>query len=108
MNYPRAAVILVLSLAIPLLLSAGGDAEAGKTVFKKKCATCHGADGAGNPKMAEMLKVDLAVNTDSVTAMSEAEIAKLLAEGRGKKKPVKGLSDADVANVIAHLRTLKK
>ncbi len=103
-----AVLVLSLCLILPVLAVAGGDAEAGKTLFKKKCAICHAADGTGNPKMAKMLKVGLAINTDAVAAMSDEAIAKLLTEGRGKKKPVKGLSDDDRNNVIAYLRTLKK
>lgn len=109
MKYFLGAVLLLsLCLTLPVQAVAGGDAEAGKTLFKKKCAICHAADGTGNPKMAKMLKVELAVNTDSVAAMGDDDIAKLLTEGRGKKKPVKGLSDDDRKNVIAYLRTLKK
>lgn len=109
MRTTAAAVLGVLvCFSLFALPSAGGDNEAGAVVFKKKCAMCHGPDGSGNPKMAKMLKVELAVNTDSVAAMSDADIGKLLAEGRGKKKPVKRLSEDDVASVIAFLRTLKK
>ena len=109
MRITAAAVLAVfVCFSLFALPSTGGDNEAGAVVFKKKCAMCHGTDGSGNPNMAKMLKVELAVNTDSVAAMSDTEIRKLLAEGRGKKKPVKGLSDDDVANVIAFIRTLKK
>ena len=105
--------ILGAALALSLfcgasVLIAGGDIEAGEAVYKKRCVTCHGPDGSGNPKMAKMLKVELAVNTDSVAAMSDVDIRKLLAAGRGKKKPVKGLGEDDVASIIAYLRTLKK
>ena len=103
-----AALVLSLCLTLPVLAVAGGDAEAGKALYGKKCASCHGKDGSGNPKMAKMLKVELAINTDAVAAMSGEAIAKLLTEGRGKKKPVKGLSGDDMKNVIAYVRTLKK
>jgi mono/diheme cytochrome c family protein len=103
-----AVLVLSLCLTLPVLAVAGGDAQAGKAIFGKKCASCHGKDGSGNPKMAKMLKVELAVNTESVAGMSDDDLTKLLTEGRGKKKPVKGLSDDDMKNVIAYVRTLKK
>jgi mono/diheme cytochrome c family protein len=103
-----AVLVLSLCLTLPVLAVAGGDAETGKAIFGKKCASCHGKDGSGNPKMAKMLKVELAVNTESVAGMSDDDLTKLLTEGRGKKKPVKGLSDDDMKNVIAYVRTLKK
>jgi mono/diheme cytochrome c family protein len=80
-----AVLVLSLCLTLPVLAVAGGDAEAGKAIFGKKCASCHGKDGSGNPKMAKMLKVELAVNTESVAGMSDDDLTKLLTEGRGKK-----------------------
>ena len=34
----------------------GADASAGKAVFEKSCAGCHGADGKGNPAMVKSLE----------------------------------------------------
>jgi len=102
-------LILLLVLPIPLLLAAKGDAEAGKAIYAKRCAACHAKEGEGKPAIAKMLKVELRhLGSKEVQARSDDEIRKLLAEGKGKKKPVKGLSDEDMANVIAHIRTLAK
>lgn len=103
------AVILVLVLMVPALLVAGGDAETGKLVFKKRCAMCHAADGTGNAKMAKMLKVEIKdLGSEAVQALSDEEIAKIISEGKGKMKTVKGTGKQDVANIIAFVRTLKK
>ncbi len=103
------AVILVLVLMVPALLVAGGDAETGKLVFKKRCAMCHAADGTGNAKMAKMLKVEIKdLGSEAVQALSDEEIAKVIAEGKGKMKTVKGAGQEDIANIIAFVRTLKK
>jgi hypothetical protein len=40
--------------------------------------------------------------------MSDADLKTVITQGKGKMKPVQGLSDADVGNVIAFIRTLKK
>jgi hypothetical protein len=40
--------------------------------------------------------------------LKDEEIKKVTMEGKGKMKGVTGLSDADVANLIAFVRTLKK
>jgi len=101
-------VVLVLVVA-PIFLLAGGDAAAGKAVFDKKCATCHGPDGAGKDAMAKMLKVEFrALGSKEVQAKKDEELRKDITEGNGKMKPVKGLTDAEVVNVIAYIRSLKK
>ncbi len=62
------------------------DAKAGKETYDKSCKSCHGADGTPNPGMVKMLKVEM---TDlKATTMSEADIKKIVTEGKGKMKPV--------------------
>jgi len=93
-------VVLVLVVA-PIFLLAGGDAAAGKAVFDKKCATCHGPDGAGKDAMAKMLKVEFrALGSKEVQAKKDEELRKDITEGNGKMKPVKGLTDAEVVNRV--------
>ena len=83
-------------------------ADDGKTVYAKKCATCHGDKGEGKPAIAKSLKVELRhLGAPEVQAKSDADLAKSINDGSGKMKPVKGLSEADVKAVIAHVRTLK-
>lgn len=102
-------VVIVLLLSLPLLLTAKGDADAGKAVYDKKCATCHGKDGEAKEAMAKMFKVEMKhLGDKEIQALSDADITKIINEGHGKMKPVKGLSDSDVANVITYVRTLKK
>jgi mono/diheme cytochrome c family protein len=86
-----------------------GDANAGKAVYTKSCATCHGADGAANQAIAKMLKVEIPhLGSAEVQAKSDADLKKVVTDGYEKMKPVKGLTDKDVTNVVAYVRTLKK
>lgn len=103
-------LMLLLLVATPLLLAGGkGDAAAGKAVYAKKCAICHGKAGEGKKAIAKMLKVELRpLGSREVQAKSDAELRKNIVKGNGKMKPVKGLSDQEVANLIAHLRRLAK
>jgi mono/diheme cytochrome c family protein len=88
---------------------AAGDAATGKIVYDKKCATCHGPDGAGKDAIAKMMKVTLRpLGSKEVQAKSDAELSKDITAGNGKMKAVVGLSEADVANVVAYVRTLAK
>ncbi len=100
---------VVLVLSIPSVVLAGGDAEAGKAVYDKKCATCHGKEGEGKAAIAKMMKVELRhLGSTEVQAKSDEQLKKESLEGIGKMKPVKGVSDEDAANLIAYLRTLKQ
>ncbi|MFQ5696465.1 MAG: c-type cytochrome [Terriglobia bacterium] len=104
-----ATFALSLTLTLPLLLLGAGDTGAGKKVYAKKCATCHGKQGEGKPAIAKMMKVELRhLGSKEVQAKSDEQLRKATVEGVGKMKPVKGLSDEDVANLIAYLRTLKR
>jgi len=82
---------------------AWADAAAGKTVFDTKCKTCHGADGNGNPAIAKALGV-----TMKPLASTDADVKKVVTEGMGKMKPVSGLMPAQVDDVAAYIKSLKK
>ena len=104
-------MILITFTAITLCASgaSAADAKAGQDVYAKSCKSCHGADGAGNPAIAKMMKVDMkSLDSAEVQAQSDADIAKIIAEGKGKMKPVKSVTGPAVDNVIAYVRTLKK
>ena len=85
------------------------DAKAGAADYDKSCKRCHGADGAGNPAIAKMMKVDLrALASAEVQKISDADMKKLITDGKGKMKPVQGVTPAQVDNIIAYVRTMKK
>ena len=43
-----------------------------------------------------------------VQAKSDADLKKVITDGHGKMKPVGGLEDKQVADVVAFIRTLKE
>lgn len=109
LGYTTLVLMVLVVMAAPALLADGGKADAGKVVFDKRCASCHGKMGEGNPAIAKAMKVEFqALGSKEVQAKSDDELRKIITEGTDKKKPVKGLSEEDLANVIAYLRTLAK
>lgn len=99
-----AAVTLFCSMT---LLAA--DAEAGKAVYLKKCKTCHGAEGQGNPGMAKVLKVEIKhLGSETVQSKSDDDIKTAMTDGVGKMKAVKGVTPADVDSILAFVRTIKE
>ena len=92
----------------------GGSAEAGLTIYDGTCTTCHGVGGVGVENLGKPL-----ANSDFVSGMTDAELIEFIKVGRapsdpentsGVAMPPKGgnpaLDDADLADVVAYLRTL--
>ena len=104
-------MILITFTAITFCAAAASaaDAKAGEAVFTKSCKSCHGADGTPNPAIAKAMKVEMKnLGSAEVQAQSDADLAKIISEGKGKMKPVKTVSGPAVDNVVAYVRTLKK
>ena len=103
------AVAFIMTVAMTGVVAAAGDAAAGKEVFSKKCASCHGAAGEGKDAIAKMMKVEMRhLGSKEVQARPDAELAKISKDGVGKMKPTAGLTDKDPADMVAYLRTLAK
>ena len=100
-------IISVLSAASPSF--AAGDAAAGKEIFSKKCASCHGAAGEGKESVAKTLKVTIRpLASKEVQSKSDEELKKNILEGTGKMKGVTGFDTKSPDDVVAYVRTLKK
>ncbi len=97
------ALLGVLALASA---AAADDLEVGKKIYAQKCAGCHGAEGKGNPKMAETLKVAIPDLTKA-SAKSDSELAKIISDG---KRPMpsfsKGLSKEELSAVVHYAQGL--
>lgn len=86
-----------------------GDAPAGKAIYDKQCASCHGADGKGNPAMIKALgEKGLNLTTKEVKAMKDEQITKIIVEGAGKMPPSKNLSAQEQKAVVSYTRSLAK
>ena len=97
----------LFTLGVPLL--AAGDAQAGKAVYDSKCKTCHGAGGEGNAALAKTLKVEFKpLASKEIQANSDDQLKKDVVGGIRKMQPIKGLSDKQVEDVIAFVRSLAK
>jgi mono/diheme cytochrome c family protein len=76
---------------------ARGSEERGGPLYAAQCASCHGTDARGQTG------VNL---VDRPLLYRAAEFARAIREGRGKM-PARPTSDADVADLLAHLRHLR-
>ena len=90
-----------------------GKLARGEKLFQQTCATCHGADGHGMPKLGKDLH-----NNEFTMGLSDQEMLQFIKEGRpawhpdntqGVDMPPRGgnpaLTDEDLLAIIAFQRT---
>jgi len=103
------ALMLMVATVVWVTPSSAADVAAGKELFAKKCANCHGAAGEGKESIAKALKVELKpLSSKEVQAKSDADLRKVVLEGSGKMKGVKDVNAKGAEDVVAFVRTLKK
>jgi len=100
--------VLIFAVAVLLSTTPAHAQNDGAALFKAKCAACHGPDGKGDTSMGKVLKVrDL--SSDDVQKQTDAELTAITENGKGKMPAYKGkLTDAQIKDLIAFIRTLKK
>lgn len=100
-----------------------GDAAAGKTTFTTNCASCHGESGKGDgpvgaaltPPPRDFTKGEFKFDTDGDGKTgTDADLQNVIRNGGAAyggsplMAPWPTLSEEQVANVIAYIRSLKK
>jgi cytochrome c6 len=96
------AIITILLSSTPLV------AQDGATLFKSKCAMCHGPDGKGDTFMGKKLSVrDL--SSPDVQKQTDAELNAIITKGKDKMPAFGGkLSAEQINQLVAHIRELGK
>ncbi|MGA8149887.1 MAG: c-type cytochrome [Terriglobales bacterium] len=97
------ATVFAVVLTIPLSVRAQ---DASATLFKSKCAACHGADGTGSAIGKKMGAHDF--TSADVQKMSDAELSDIITNGKNKMPKFGSLTPDDVKGLVAFIRTLKK
>jgi mono/diheme cytochrome c family protein len=97
---------VVLTWVTPLIAA---DTAAGKDLYGKKCASCHGANGEGKEAIAKMFNVEMKpLTSQDVLSKTDADLKKVMIEGSGKMKAVKDLDAKGANDIVAYLRSLAK
>ena len=128
MTTPTIRSSLWIALAAAALFVApttaiAGDAAAGKLAYDANCSSCHGPAGAGDGPVGAVLKPpprdfavgDFAFDTDEDGAKgTDADLKNVIMKGGAAfggsplMAPWPMLSEADVDNVVAYIRSLQK
>jgi cytochrome c6 len=98
----------VTAITVVFVLSQSGQAQnASETLYKSKCAACHGADGTGSATGKKMGVHDF--TTADVQGMSDAELSAIITNGKNKMpKYGASLKPEDIKGLVAYIRTFKK
>jgi mono/diheme cytochrome c family protein len=99
-------VMLVMTIAVALFIlipNLSWAADDGATIFKAKCAACHGADAAGKPAA----KIPSLVSDEAKKA-SDDDLAKDVAEKAKHPGTIKSLPADQVKAVVTYIRSLQK
>jgi cytochrome c6 len=82
--------------------------SAGETLFKTKCAACHGADGKGEVPMGKKLGARN-LSSAEVQGQSDAQLTDVVTKGKNKMPAYDGkLTKEQIGELIGYIRELGK
>ena len=96
-------LVVTITVALFILIPSLSWADDGATIYKTKCAACHGADAAGKPAA----KIP-ALNGDDAKKLSDADLSKAITEKPKHAGVAKSLTPDQVKMVVAYIRELQK
>lgn len=99
-------VMLVMTIAVGLFIlipNLSWAADDGASLYKTKCAACHGADATGKPAA----KIPSLVSDDAKKA-SDDDLAKSVTEKAKHPASVKSLPPDEVKAIVTYVRSLQK
>lgn len=99
----RSTFVLAAALTVTAAMSF---AQSGDATYKSKCASCHGAAGTPSAGMAKMMGIK-AVSDPAIQALTVAQISATVKNGKGKMKPISGLTDDQIKDVATYYKGLK-
>lgn len=101
-------LVLVLAILAVIIAPMHLFAADGAAVYKAKCASCHGPDGKGETSIGKSMKLKDLGSAD-VQKISDADLDKTIADGKGKMPAYKSKLSADeIKALVSYIRTLKK
>jgi cytochrome c6 len=121
----RAAFLLIIPKGVPLMFKrpiyitavslvtffaplASYAQPSGTDVYTTKCQMCHGATGLGDTPAGKPMKVR-PFNAPDVLKESDADLIAIIKNGKNKMPAFAGkLTDAQIADSVAHIHSLQK
>jgi mono/diheme cytochrome c family protein len=98
--------LAVLAAAVCMASSMSFAQFSGAATYKAKCQVCHGGTSTPSPGIAKAMGVK-PVSDPEIKKLTEDQMIASVKNGKGKMKPVTGLTDEQVKEVVAYFGTLK-
>jgi mono/diheme cytochrome c family protein len=96
--------VFTLGLALPVAMHA----QSGAATYQAKCQMCHAADGSGGTPAGKAMKA-ISFSSPELLKASDAQFIASTKNGKGKMPAfATKLSDAEIKDTIAYVRTLQK
>jgi mono/diheme cytochrome c family protein len=100
----RSHVVLALVLAAGSVCFAEA---AGEATYKTKCQTCHGVAGVPPAALAKMMNIK-AVTDPEIKKLTTDSMIATVKNGKGKMKPVAGLTDPQIKDAVLYYKSMAK
>jgi mono/diheme cytochrome c family protein len=97
---------LVLAVVVSLASAVCFAQSGGEATYKAKCAMCHGPAGIPSAGMAKAMGI-LPVSDPAIRKLTADQMFAAVKNGKGKMKPVAGLTDAQIKDAVTFYRGLK-
>ena len=97
---------LVLAVVVSLAGAVCFAQFGGEATYKAKCQGCHGSAGVPTPGMAKMMGVK-PVSDPEIQKLTVPEMIAAVKSGKGKMKPIAGLTDAQIKDAVTYYKGLK-
>jgi len=98
-----ALIVFTIAFALFLIIPSLSWADDGATLYKTKCAACHGADAAGKPAA----KIP-SLTSDEAKKMSDAQISSAITDKPKHAGFAKSLTSDQVKMLTSYIRSLQK
>jgi mono/diheme cytochrome c family protein len=101
----RTSLVLV---AASFLMAAPAFGQGGASVFKSRCAGCHGPDGKGDTGIGRSMHMR-SLASPEVQKESDKELTTIISDGKGAMPAYKDkLSGSDIKGLVSYIRELGK
>ncbi len=107
-RFIRTVSAALLLAALTLVFTAPAHAQDAASLFKTKCAVCHGPDGKGEAPMGKKLGAHDLTSAE-VQKQTDAQLTEVVNKGRNKMPAYDGkLSKEQIAQLVAYIREIGK
>jgi cytochrome c6 len=107
-RFGKTLAFVGLALSLVALCSLPSRADDAATLYKSKCAMCHGADGKGDTPAGKKMGVH-DFGSAEVQGMKDADLSAIISDGKNKMPGYKKSFSVDqIRDLVAYVRSFGK